>query len=189
MSKVTITIDSLRNLKEAQNLIRRAERELKPLGWWHSRPKPYVRAALLRVDGEPVSVMCYYAVDKTRALQSDSEIVRSLAGTILIMGAYTARKWRRKGAYKILWNQLIKTYKDDDDFIVVRSGSVKENHASIQMQYQQGRDFFEQGKTHVRSRFYLRPTRWQKMERKLNWLRYKTVGLPFREKTQYGEDV
>lgn len=187
MSEITITIDAYKNLKEAQLLVRRCKREMQKAGTWGSTPKSFTRTMLLHVNDVPVSVLCFYPIDATRALSKEDPVIRALAGTILIMGAYTAKGYRGKGAYKILWDHLIKTYKDDPDLWVIRSGAHKDNHASIAMQRKQGRDFFEQGKTHLRSRYWLRPTRKQNLIRKLNWLRYKTIGLPFREKSKYGD--
>jgi hypothetical protein len=189
-AKITITIDAFKNMPDAQRLMRRAKREMQRNGTWGKgrAPSPYCRTMLLRVDGEPVSVLCFAPISKSLALKSKIEDIDKLAGTILIMGAYTVRNWRRKGGHRVLWNHLVKMHKDDPDFVVIRSGAHKKNAASIAMQRQQGRDFFERGPTHLRSRYWLRPTRTQNIIRKLNEIRAKTIGLPFREKTEYSEE-
>jgi hypothetical protein len=190
MPEIFIEIAALKELKDAQRLIRRCKAEMQKNGTWGngSTPKPYTRTMLLTIDGEPVSVLCFAPIGITNAKKSKVEGIMEIAGVILIMGAYTVRKWRGKGCYRILWKHLLKTYQNDPDYVVVRSGAHKKNTASIAMQHKQGRDIFEQGKTHVRSRYWLRPTHRQKLCRKLNWLRYKTVGLPFVEKTAYSKD-
>lgn len=189
-SKITITTDAFKNLPDARRLMRRAKREMQRDGTWGrgSTPGAYCRTMLLRVDGEPVSVLCFAPIGISDVKESKIEGIDKLAGIILIMGAYTARGWRHKGGYKTLWNHLVKLYKDDPNFVVIRSGAHKKNAVSIAMQRNQGRDFFEQGPTHLRSRYWLRPTRGQKLTRKLNVLRAKTIGLPFREKTEYSEE-
>lgn len=190
MGKITITTDAFKNLPDAQRLMRRAKREMKRDGTWGkgSSPSPYCRTMLLRVDGEPASVLCFAPIGISDAKKSKIDDIDQLAGIILIMGAYTALGWRHKGAYKILWDHLVKLYKDDSDYVVIRSGAHKKNAVSITMQRSQGRDFFEQGPTHLRSRYWLRPTRGQKLMRKLNVLRARTIGLPFREKTEYSNE-
>jgi hypothetical protein len=190
MAEITITIDAFKDMPDAHRLMRRAKREMQRDGTWGngSRPSPHCRTMVLKIDDEPVSVLCFAAIGISDAKKSKIEGIEQLAGIILIMGAYTALKWRGKGCYRILWKHLLKTYQDDLEYVVIRSGAHKKNTLSITMQHKQGRDFFEQGETHIRSRDWLRPTRAQKLFRKLNWLRYKTIGLPFVEKTAYSKN-
>ena len=73
-------------------------------------------------------------------------------------GAYTLPSWRRLGLYSFLIDICVNHWRTEDKYDWFKSGFNKGNEASRMMQFKQGREFYEERATHVRTRLSLRPT-------------------------------
>lgn len=74
---------------------------------------------------------------------------------IVIAGAYTLPQWRGRGLYDALWGVCVDIW-DRWGYREVGSGFHKNNQVSRNLQTKQGREFWQETETHIRTRFYIK---------------------------------